>query len=100
MPYALFVEDQQISRALPTAHDVWHYADDAGLVVDALIQDETSKPERILEQGYSIRQAEADQAGPDQAEPDQAKPDQAKPEEAKPQETKPLPGIEIPKRVA
>ena len=64
MPYALFVDDQQISRALPTEHDVWHYADDAGLVVDALIQDETGKPERILEQGYSIRQAEPEEAKP------------------------------------
>ncbi len=85
MPYALFVEDHQISRALPTEHDVWHYADDAGLVVDALIQDETGKPERILEQGYSIRQAEPEQAGP---------------EHAGPEEAKPLPGIEMPKRVA
>lgn len=85
MPYALFVEDHQISRALPTEHDVWHYADDAGLVVDALIQDETGKPERILEQGYSIRQAEPEQAGPEQAVPEEAKP---------------LPGIEMPKRVA
>lgn len=85
MPYALFVEDHQISRALPTEHDVWHYADDAGLVVDALIQDETGKPERILEQGYSIRQAEPEQAGPGQAGPEEAKP---------------LPGIEMPKRVA
>lgn len=85
MPYALFVEDHQISRALPTEHDVWHYADDAGLVVDALIQDETGKPERILEQGYSIRQAEPEQAGPGQAVPEEAKP---------------LPGIEMPKRVA
>ncbi|NGX97148.1 MAG: hypothetical protein G4V63_18600, partial [Candidatus Afipia apatlaquensis] len=44
MSYALFVEDVQVSRALPTRNDVWHYADDAGLVVDALIQDETGKP--------------------------------------------------------
>ena len=64
MPYALFVEDHQISRALPTEHDVWHYADDAGLVVDALIQDSTGKPERILEQGYSIREAEPEEARP------------------------------------
>lgn len=75
MPYALFVEDHQISRALPTEHDVWHYADDAGLVVDSLIQDSTGKPERVLEQGYSIRQAE-------------------------PEEAQPLPGLEMPKRVA
>jgi len=64
MPYALFVDDQQISPALPTENDVWHHADDAGLVVDALIQDTTGKPERVLEQGYSIRQA-----GPEEAEP-------------------------------
>ena len=81
MSYALFVDDQQISRALPTEHDVWHYADEAGLVVDALIQDETGKPERILEQGYSIRQAE----------PDQAKP------QAKLEESKPLASIAMPR---
>lgn len=75
MPYALFVEDHQISRALPTENDVWQYADDAGLVVDALIQDETGKPERVLEQGFSIREAE-------------------------PEEQQPLPGIEMPKHVA
>ena len=75
MPYALFVEDHQISRALPTENDVWQYADDAGLVVDALIQDATGKPERVLEQGYSIREAE-------------------------PEEQQPLPGLEMPKRVA
>jgi len=75
MPYALFVEEHQISRTLPTATDVWDYADEAGLVVDALIQDSTGKPERILEQGYSIREAE-------------------------PEEATPLPGIEMPKRVA
>ncbi|MFT6668979.1 MAG: hypothetical protein ACJAVZ_000427 [Afipia broomeae] len=85
MSYALFVDDVQVSRALPTQNDVWHYADDAGLVVDALIQDETGKPERVLEQGYSIRQADPDHADPDQAEPDEAKP---------------LPGLEKPKRVA
>lgn len=74
MPYALFVEDHQISRALPTATDVWHYADDAGLVVDALVQSETGKPERVLEHGYSIREAE-------------------------PGEAKPLPGLEVPGHV-
>lgn len=69
MSYALFVEDVQVSRALPTRNDVWHYADDAGLVVDALIQDETGKPERMLEQGYSIRQADPDHAEPEEATP-------------------------------
>ena len=64
MPYALFVENEQISRSLPTQNDVWHYADDAGLVVDALIQDSTGKPERVLEQGYSIRQAEREEQQP------------------------------------
>ncbi len=59
-----FLEDHQISRALPTETDVWHYADDAGLVVDALIQDAPGKPERVLEQGYSIRQAEPEEAAP------------------------------------
>ena len=43
--------------------------------VDSLIQDSTGKPERVLEQGYSIREAE-------------------------PEEAQPLPGLEMPKRVA
>jgi len=92
MSYALFVDDQQISRALPTEHDVWHYADEAGLVVDALIQDETGKPERILEQGYSIRQAE-----PDRAETDKTRLDQGKPDQIKPEDTKPLASIAMPR---
>lgn len=33
-------------------------------MVDALIQDSTGKPERVLEQGYSIREAEPEEATP------------------------------------
>ena len=58
-----------------TKSGVWHHADDAGLVADALIQDAPGKPERVLEQGYSIRQAEEETA-------------------------EPLLGLEVPKRVA
>ena len=32
MPYALFSKDQQISKAFPTAEEVWDRADTAGLV--------------------------------------------------------------------
>lgn len=99
MSYALFVDDQQISRALPTEHDVWHYADEAGLVVDALIQDETGKPERILEQGYSIRQAETDQTEPDKAKSDPVKSDSVSVrfDPVKPDDAKPLARISMPR---
>jgi hypothetical protein len=32
MPYALFEDEQQLSRAFPTEADVWKHAIEAGLV--------------------------------------------------------------------
>jgi hypothetical protein len=34
MPYALFEKEAKLSRAFPTATDVWRCAEDCGLVVD------------------------------------------------------------------
>ena len=53
MPYALFENDDQLSRAFPTVDEVWEHADHAGLVVD-----DNGKP--TLEDNYSIKPCAAD----------------------------------------
>jgi hypothetical protein len=49
MPYALFEKEAKLSRAFPTAADVWRCAEDCGLVVDGV----DGKPR--LEDDYSIK---------------------------------------------
>ena len=49
MPYALFENESKLSRAFPTATDVWRCAEDCGLVVDGA----DGKPR--LEDDYSIK---------------------------------------------
>jgi len=49
MPYALFEKEAKLSRAFPTATDVWRWAGDCGLVVDGV----DGKPR--LEDDYSIK---------------------------------------------
>jgi hypothetical protein len=49
MPYALFEKEAKLSRAFPTATDVWRCAEDCGLVVDH----GDGKPR--LEDDYSIK---------------------------------------------
>src|ERR1700730_5593383 len=58
MPYALFEKETKLSRAFPTATDVWPCAEDCGLVVDGA----DSKPG--LEDDYSIKPCAPD-AGQD-----------------------------------
>lgn len=61
MPYALFTNDEKISKAFPTRQDVWRHADEAGLVIDAVTDD--SKPsERVLDQDYTIKPCAPDSA--------------------------------------
>jgi hypothetical protein len=48
MPYALFENDDQLSRAFATEAEVWQHADDAGLV-----SDDNGKP--ALEDNYVIK---------------------------------------------
>ncbi len=59
MPYALFSNNEKISKAFPTRDAVWTHADEAGLVID-VVTDDTKQPKRVLDQDYTIRPCEAD----------------------------------------
>jgi hypothetical protein len=48
MPYALFEDDQKLSQEFPTEEDVWHHADEAGLV-------DVVDGKTVLEDGYTIQ---------------------------------------------
>jgi hypothetical protein len=54
MPYALFTNDEQISKAYRTKQEVWKKADEAGLVVDAPSA-EDHHPPRVLDEDYQIK---------------------------------------------
>ena len=53
MPFALFSNDAQISKAYPTEADVWNLALQGGLVVD--IVSDAGKPRHVLDNDYEIR---------------------------------------------
>lgn len=55
MPYALFSNDAQLSRAYPTAADVWKFARHSGLVVDVASDDSKAAPRPVLDNDYEIR---------------------------------------------
>jgi len=55
MPYALFSNDAQLSRAYPTAADVWKFARHSGLVVDVTSEDSEAAPRPVLDNDYEIR---------------------------------------------
>ena len=44
MPYALFSNDAKLSKAYPTAADVWKIAQKSGLVVDVVSEDDKAGP--------------------------------------------------------
>lgn len=60
MPYALFTNDEKISKAFPTEHEVWKHADEAGLVIDVRSDNNKEQPKRVLDQDYTIKPCEAD----------------------------------------
>ncbi|MBX9710279.1 MAG: hypothetical protein K2X60_04530 [Xanthobacteraceae bacterium] len=69
MPYALFTNNEQISKAYDSEREVWKKADEAGLVVDVASEEEASRPRRVLDEDYCIKPCPADteqttQAGP------------------------------------
>jgi len=74
MPYALFTNGEQISKAYPTRQDVWKKAEEAGLVVDLPSEEEEKKPKQILDEGYHIQTCQPDQANDasEAAEPETA----------------------------
>lgn len=59
MPYALFCNDAQISKAYPSESDVWKIAQRSGLVVDISTDDERHGPRRVLDNDYEIKRCRA-----------------------------------------
>jgi hypothetical protein len=55
MPYALFSNEAQLSKAYPTEADVWKLARKSGLVVDVASEDEKANPHPVLDNDYEIR---------------------------------------------
>lgn len=60
MPYALFTNNEQISKAYDSKREVWKKADEAGLVVDAVSEEAKSSPKRVLDEDYCIKPCPAD----------------------------------------
>jgi len=60
MPYALFSHDAKLSKAYPTEADVWKLAQQSGLVVDAISDDEKPAPRPVLDNDYEIRPCQLD----------------------------------------
>jgi hypothetical protein len=55
MPYALFCNDAEISKAYPSESDVWKIAQRSGLVVDVATDEERPVPRRVLDNDYEIK---------------------------------------------
>jgi hypothetical protein len=55
MPYALFCNDAQLSKAYPSEADVWKIAQESGLVVDVASDEDRPGPRRILDNDYEIK---------------------------------------------
>ncbi len=72
MPYALFCNDAKLSKAYPTEADVWKHANDSGLVVDVVSdEEETPAPRPVLDYDYQIKACQPDpQEDPEQNEAD------------------------------
>ena len=60
MAYALFCKDARLSRAYPTAADVWKQALKSGLVVDAATEEDKPAPSPVLDNDYEIRSCPPD----------------------------------------
>ena len=71
MPYALFINDAQLSKAYPTEADVWKHARKSGLVVDVMSGKDRPTPQPVLDNGYEIKPCPPDpQEDPDQNQAD------------------------------
>jgi hypothetical protein len=55
MPYALFCNEAQLSKAYPTEAAVWKLARQSGLVVDAATEQEKAAPRPVLDNDYEIK---------------------------------------------
>ncbi|MBR1124231.1 hypothetical protein JQ628_22075 [Bradyrhizobium lablabi] len=60
MPYALFSNNDRLSKAYPTEADVWKIARRSGLVVDAVSDEETAHPRPVLDNDYEIKPCQAE----------------------------------------
>ena len=60
MPYALFSNDAKLSKAYPTAADVWKIAQKSGLVVDAVSEDDKEAPHPEPHEDPARNKAEAE----------------------------------------
>ena len=60
MPYALFSNDAKLSKAYPTAADVWKIAQRSGLVVDVVSEQDSVGPRPVLDHDYEIRSCQPD----------------------------------------
>ena len=72
MPYALFCNEAKLSKAYPTEADVWKHANDCGLVVDVVSDDDKMPaPRPVLDYDYQIKACQPDpQENPEQNEAD------------------------------
>ena len=55
MPYALFCHEAKLSKAYPTEADVWKLAQQSGLVVDVVSDEEIPVPRPVLDNDYEVR---------------------------------------------
>jgi hypothetical protein len=60
MPYALFCNEAQLSKAYPTEADVWRLARQSGLVVDAASEEVESSSRPVLDNDYEIKACQSD----------------------------------------
>jgi hypothetical protein len=60
MPYALFCNEAQLSKAYPTEAAVWKLARQSGLVVDAATEQEKPAPRPVLDNDYEIKPCRPD----------------------------------------
>ncbi len=71
MPYALFCNEAKLSKVYPTEADVWKHANENGLVVDVVSDDERPAPRPVLDYDYQIKRCQPDpQENPEQNEAD------------------------------
>ena len=67
MPYAIFCQNEKISKAFPTAADVWTHARENGLVVEVHEPDD-GKTEEFLDNQYEVRPCGEDSENPERNE--------------------------------
>jgi len=60
MPYALFCHEAKLSKAYPTEADVWKLAQQSGLVVDVISDEEIPVPRPLLDNDYEIKACQPD----------------------------------------